>query len=54
MFRAGEVKRCWLPLVHDLEWGADFLFLSAIEVKFKNKFYESMKCIKKSTRILRV
>lgn len=36
-FRAGGVKWFGLPLVHDLEWGADFLFLLEIEVGLKKK-----------------
>lgn len=36
-FRAGGVKWFGLPLVHDLEWGADFLFLLEVEVAFQKK-----------------
>lgn len=52
-FRAGGVQECGLLLVHALEWGADFLFLSAVKVEFLKKFYGSVKCVGKSTRILR-
>lgn len=38
-FRAGGVKWFGLPLVHDLERGADFLFLLEIEVDFFKKSF---------------
>lgn len=51
---AARVKWCGLPLVRDLEWGAGFLFSSAVEVDlFQKRLYGSTKCTEKSAPILR-